>query len=71
MAVEIDRVKRLITQAITEIDEQGGSVRYFNASLMSAAMVLHGNIEGIDSVEAALAKHAQKLVVANTKGGQC
>lgn len=71
MATEIDRVQRLIAEAVNEIDQDGGSIRFFNAALMTAAMTLHSEVEGPASVEAALVKTAKRRLVADAKAGSC
>ena len=71
MQAEIERVQRMITTAINEIEENGGSLRYLNAALMAAAVALHAQVEGPDSVEAALVKTAKRRLVADGKAGQC
>jgi hypothetical protein len=70
MQQEIDRVQRHLRAALAEIDIDGGSIRYFNAAFMSAAMVLHGEIEGHDTLDAAMTKNATRLLTANGSAGR-
>ena len=71
MLVEIEHVQRMITTAINEIETEGGSIRFFNAALISAAVALHAQVEGLDSVEAALVKTAKRRLVTDGKASQC
>ena len=70
MQAEIKRVQTHLRAALAEIDIEGGSIRYFNAAFMSAAMVLHGEVEGHESIDAAMTKQATRLLAASGKAGR-
>ena len=71
MEFEIERVSILLSEAIAQIDGEGGSLRYFNAALMSAAMVLHAQVEGPETLDAAMTKNAKALMVKSGGAGTC
>lgn len=58
MLTEKERVQRLITAAIDEIEAGGGSIRFFAAALMGAAIETHIAVEGPEGVERAFTKMA-------------
>ena len=70
MLAEIERVQTHLRAALAEIDYEGGSLRYFNAAFMSAAMVLHGEVEGHETLDAAMTKQATRLLAASHRAGR-
>ena len=66
MQQEIERVQIYLRAALAEIELDGGSVRFFNAAFMSAAVSLHAQIEGRETIDAALSKNAARYLACNT-----
>ena len=58
LLIEKERVQHLITAAIDQIETEGGSIRFFAAALMGAAIETHIAVEGPAGVERAFTKMA-------------
>ena len=70
MAVEMQRVRDLLAEAVTEVETDGGNIRYFNAAFMAAAMQLQCEVEGDDSLNNAITRLGVRTLT--SRGGrQC
>jgi hypothetical protein len=50
MAIEMQRVRDLLAQGVSAVETEGGNIRYFNAAFLTAAMQLHSEVEGSESI---------------------
>ncbi|MGB3316840.1 MAG: hypothetical protein WBB85_20815 [Albidovulum sp.] len=71
MQREIARVRDLLSEAIGEIEADGGNLRFFAASLITAAIQLHAEVEGSAGLERAIAKLAALELVRTGEAGRC
>ncbi|QIE42324.1 hypothetical protein G5B39_10480 [Rhodobacteraceae bacterium SC52] len=56
MIAERERVSKLLAQAVSEITDTGGDIRFFSAALLTAAVQLHIEIEGPEHIDRAITK---------------
>lgn len=56
MQIERDRVSFLLEQAVAALTAEGGDIRVFNAAFLVAAIQLHCEIEGPETIARALTK---------------
>ncbi|MFC3613563.1 hypothetical protein ACFORG_07300 [Lutimaribacter marinistellae] len=70
MANEKARVLAALDAALTELETEGGDLRFFSAALLMAAFRLHADIEGpqslVSAVTAAAVRVAKERGVAGT-----
>lgn len=69
MAVEKERVENMLATALAEIDEAGGSVRFFAAAFLVQAFRLHVEIEGTDNLQSAMARLGREELVRRGTAG--
>ncbi|WP_296639294.1 hypothetical protein [Roseinatronobacter sp.] len=70
MAIEKERVQNMLQTAMAEIDETGGSVRFFAAAFLVQAFALHVEIEGTDNLQAAMARLGREELTRRGKAGR-
>ncbi len=58
MLTEKVRVQKLLTAALDEIEAEGGSIRFFAAALLGAAIETYAEVEGPEAVERGITKMA-------------
>jgi hypothetical protein len=71
MATEMQRVRTLLQAATEACAAEGGDIRFFNAALMTAAIQLHSEVEGADTVERAITAVAKRHLIRTRKAGRC
>ena len=54
MAVELDRVRAMLAEAVDDIETHGGDIHYFSAAFLRAAIELQVEVEGPESTEQAV-----------------
>ena len=64
MAIEMQRVRTLLAEAIAELEADGGDIRYFTAAFMAAAMQLQCEVEGEDSLNVAITRLGVRTLTA-------
>jgi hypothetical protein len=68
---EMRRVRDHLSDAIADIESNGGDIRFFSAAILTAAVQLHVEIEGTAGLERAIAKIAQRELVRAGEAGRC
>ena len=71
MASEMQRVRALLQKATELCAEEGGDIRYLNAALMTGAIQLHAEVEGVATLERALTCAARREMIRAGKAGSC
>lgn len=56
MRGEIERAKRLLDEAVLELSDDGGDLRFFSAALLVTATRLHVELEGPQNLERTITK---------------
>ncbi|WP_108484343.1 hypothetical protein [Oceaniglobus ichthyenteri] len=56
MKIERARVSDLLAEAIQSLEAENGDIRFFNAAFLVAAIQLHAEIEGPETIARALSK---------------
>lgn len=62
---EMERVERLIEQSVDEMQKDGGNVRFFSAAMLTAAIQLHVELEGVESLDRAITRIAMQEMQRN------
>lgn len=71
MAIEKERVENMVATALAEIDETGGSVRFFAAAFLVQAFRMHVQIEGPDNLQATVARLGVRELTRNGDANLC
>lgn len=71
MESEMCRVRDHLSDAIAAVKADEGDIRFFAASLLTAAVQLHVEIEGTAGLERAITKIAQRDLVRAGEAGRC
>ncbi|MCF3595468.1 hypothetical protein LZG00_15860 [Rhodobacteraceae bacterium LMO-12] len=71
MQAERERVKDLLGEAIQDLVCEGGDIRFFNAAFLVAAIQLHAEVEGPETISRALSKLAVRELTARGEVGAC
>lgn len=71
MEIEMGRVRRVLGEAVAELEADGGDLRMFAAALLAAAVQLHTEIEGTEHMQRAIAKLATAEMVRAGEAGRC
>jgi len=69
MATEKARVQEMLAEAIEQIENDGGSVRFFAAAFLVAAFELHVEVEGTDNLQAAMARLGREALTRHGAAG--
>ena len=56
MEIERARVTALVADGVAGVEAYGGDIRFFNAAFLVAAFQLHSEVEGPETIMAALTK---------------
>lgn len=56
MRIERARVSDLLAEAIQSLEAENGDIRFFNAAFLVAAIQLHAEVEGPETIMRALSK---------------
>ena len=68
---ERERVQRLLENGVREIESEGGNIRLFSASWLSAALALFAEVEGAENLESCTSQLCQRLLVNAGQAGRC
>ena len=60
LRIEADRVRRHLGEMVAEMVAEGGDVRAFSAALLTAAVQLHAEVEGLDGLARAITALARR-----------
>ena len=60
LRIEADRVRRHLGEMVGEVQAEGGDVRAFAAALLTAAVQLHAEVEGLDGLARAITALARR-----------
>ena len=60
---EAHRVRRHLSEMVGEMAAEGGDVRAFAAALLTAAVQLHAEVEGLDGLARAITALARQQMV--------
>lgn len=71
MQAEVARVQAMLADAISDIDTHGGDIRFFTAAILTAAVQICVEINGIEGLERALAKIGQREMIRAGEAGRC
>jgi len=71
MRHEMARVRSLMDEAIQGVEAEDGDVRFFTASILTAAVQLCVEVEGIDGLHRAISKIAQREFIRAGEAGRC
>jgi len=69
MAIEKERVQNLLATALAEIDEAGGSTRFFATALLVASFRFYLDVEGVQNLEKAVARLSGEELTRRGKAG--
>lgn len=56
MIAERERVSALLAQAVSDMEQDGGNIRFFSAAFLTAAVQLHVEIEGPENLDTTITK---------------
>jgi hypothetical protein len=56
MQAEAERVRTIISEAVDQIEAEGGNLQFFSAAMLTAALELHVELEGLESLDRAITK---------------
>jgi len=71
MKIEKQRVSDLLAQAVTDLEAEGGDIRFFNAAFLIAAIQLQAEVEGPDTIMRALSKVGVRELADTGVVGRC
>ena len=71
MKSEMDRVRDFLSETIKSVECDDGDIRFFAASLLTAAIQLHVEIEGTASLDRVIAKIAAREMIRSGGAGRC
>lgn len=71
MQREMERVRDCISEAVQEIEADGGDIRFFSAAFLTAAVQLSVEVEGTAGLERAISKIAQRELVRAGEASRC
>jgi hypothetical protein len=56
MQTEAERVSTIMADAVDQIENEGGNLRFFSAAMLTAAIELHVELEGLESLDRAITR---------------
>lgn len=67
---ETARVRSGLADMIRELEAEGGDIRAFSAAILTAAVQLHAEVEGTDSLARVITKLAQGELLRDGRAGR-
>ncbi|WP_134679571.1 hypothetical protein [Paracoccus ravus] len=66
---DVERARRLVADGVEDLAEDQGDVRIFAAAMLTAAIELHVEVEGVEGLSRALTYLARKHLVTTGHAG--
>lgn len=70
MDTEVERVRAMLGNAVAAVEAENGDLRFFAAALLTAAVQMHVEIEGVEGMRRALSRLAFRQLPADDVAGR-